>query len=221
MIRSRRLHCVPGVSAVNVISGHSTRRRRGRRDCAEINKEKETTHQMKIKNILAALVICGSLAAWGCSKSQPGTSNDGAARGDGPSALPDNGFKAVISVSDPPARLRTGQKEAIQVNIKNASDVAWYARGAAVNHASSNKFYLAVANRWLKAEGEKLVTDMDGRYGLPRDLKPGEETRVPLLVTAPKEPGDYILELDLVQEQVAWFHDKGSGTARVKILVER
>ena len=179
---------------------------------------------MKTKNILLALIICGSLAAWSCSKSQPGTSNNpasAAARGDVPSALPDNGFKAIISVADPPARLRTGQKEAIQVNVKNASDVLWYARGATVNNASSNKFYLAVADRWLKADGEKLVTDMDGRYALPRDLKPGEETKVPLLITAPREPDAYILELDLVQEQVAWFHDKGSGTARVKIQVER
>ena len=176
---------------------------------------------MKIRNVLLALVICGSLAASGCSKSQSNNSAAAAARSDVPSALPDNGFKAILSVADPTTRLRTGQKEAIQVHIKNASDVLWYARGAAVNSASSNKFYLAVADRWLKADGEKLVTDMDGRYGLPRDLKPGEEAKVALLVTAPKEPGDYILELDLVQEQVAWFHDKGSGTARVKIQVER
>lgn len=182
---------------------------------------------MKTKNTLLVLVMCGSLAAWGCSKAQPAASNSAEpaapapTRGDLPSALPDNGFKAVISVADPPARLRTGQKEAVQVNIKNASDVLWYARGAAVNNASSNKFYLAVANRWLQADGGKLVNDMDGRYGLPRDLKPGEETKVPLLITAPREPGAYILELDLVQEQVAWFHDKGSETARVKIQVER
>ena len=175
---------------------------------------------MKTRHLLLALTVCGSLAAWGCSKS-PNTAAPAAARGDVPAALPDNGFKAIISVADSPARLRTGQKEAIQVKVKNASDVFWYARGAAVNNASSNKFYLAVADRWLKADGEKLVTDMDGRCGLPRDLKPGEETKVPLLITAPKEPGDYILELDLVQEQVAWFHDKGSGTARVKIQVER
>jgi hypothetical protein len=117
--------------------------------------------------------------------------------------------------------LRTGQKQTIQVKVKNASDVLWYARGAVANTAPSNMFYLAVADRWFEADGEKLVTDMDGRYGLSRDLKPGEETEVPLLITAPKDPGDYILELDLVQEQVAWFHDKGSGTARVKIKVER
>ncbi|MDQ1706845.1 MAG: hypothetical protein QOJ88_56, partial [Pyrinomonadaceae bacterium] len=48
----------------------------------------------------------------------------------------------------------------------------------------------------------------------------GEETTVPLTITAPKTPGEYTLEVDLVQEQVAWFHDKGSASARVKIKVE-
>jgi hypothetical protein len=183
---------------------------------------------MKSKIILLALVVGCSLAAWGCGKSQPSTSNTAAPnatpaapRGDVPAALPDNAFKAVITVADPPAKLRAGQKQTIQVKVKNASDVLWYARGAVANNAPSNKFYLAVGNRWLEADGEKLVTDMDGRQGLDRDLKPGEETEVPLVITAPKTAGDYTLEIDLVQEQVAWFHDKGSPTAKVKIRVER
>ena len=62
---------------------------------------------------------------------------------------------------------------------------------------------------------------MDGRYGIGKDLKPGEETEVPLLVAAPKEPGEYILEVDLVQEQVGWFSEKGSPTARAKVTVVR
>ena len=75
-------------------------------------------------------------------------------------------------------------------------------------------------NRWLKPDGS-LITAMDGRHGLDKNLKPGEETEVPLQITAPKEPGDYILEVDLVQEQVAWFLDKGSPTAKTKITVVR
>src|SRR5919198_1014601 len=94
---------------------------------------------------------------------------------------------------------------------KNASEVFWWARGGEQNDRSDNKFYLAAGDRWLKPDGT-LVTD-DGRYGIGKDLKPGEETEVPLLVTAPKEPGDYLLEVDLVQEQVGWFSDKGSPTA--------
>ena len=60
---------------------------------------------------------------------------------------------------------------------------------------------------------------MDGRIGIGKDLNPGEETEVSLLVQAPKDPGEYELEVDLVQEQVAWFHDKGSPTVKTKVTV--
>jgi hypothetical protein len=182
---------------------------------------------MKLRTYLSIIAACCALAAWGCGKSEPAATNNpstasqpAAPGGDVPAALPDNAFKAVIAIAEPPAKLRSGQKQTIQVKVKNASDVLWYARGAVANTAPSNKFYLAVGNRWLAAADDKLVSDMDGRYGVDHDLKPGEETTVPLTITAPKTPGEYTLEVDLVQEQVAWFHDKGSASARVKIKVE-
>ncbi|HYW69987.1 MAG TPA: hypothetical protein VE961_03065, partial [Pyrinomonadaceae bacterium] len=79
--------------------------------------------------------------------------------GDVPAALPNNAFKAQITIVDPPAKLRVGQKETINVKIKNDSTVMWWARGARVNTRSDNKFYLASGNRWLKADGS-LVTNM-------------------------------------------------------------
>src|SRR3712207_141817 len=133
-----------------------------------------------------------------------------------PRALPDNGFKAQITLPGAPAKLRAGQQERVQVRVKNASEVFWWARGGEQNERADNKFYLAAGNRWFRSDGTTLVTDMDGRHGLLKDLKPGEETEVPLLVTAPKEPGEYVLEVDLVQEQVGWFSGKGSQTARAR-----
>jgi hypothetical protein len=130
--------------------------------------------------------------------------------------LPDNGYKAAITLPDPPSKLRAGEKVIIQVKARNASDVPWKVRGG----GEDNKFYIAAGNRWLKPDGS-LITAMDGRYGLDKNLRPGEETEVPLQITAPKEPGDYILEVDLVQEQVAWFLDKGSPTAKTRITVVR
>jgi hypothetical protein len=137
-----------------------------------------------------------------------------------PGPLPDRAFKAQITLPDPPAKLRTGQKETIAVRAKNASDVFWWSRGGEVNDRADNKFYIAIGDRWLDKDG-KLLTEMDGRLGISKDLKPGEEVELPLAITAPKEPGDYILEVDLVQEQVAWFSDKGSQTARTKVMVVR
>jgi len=174
-----------------------------------------------------ALVITGAAA---CRRKQAGANANTAAANANANqqpqskearALPDDGFKALITLPGAPVKLRAGQQERVQVRVRNASEVFWWARGGEQNDRSDNKFYLAAGNRWFKADGTTLVTDMDGRHGLLKDLKPGEEDEVPLLVTAPKAPGEYVLEVDLVQEQVAWFSDKGSQTARTKVTVVR
>ena len=165
--------------------------------------------------------------AFACSGNKPSTmpsqsaqSQKTQAQPDAPAALPNTAFKAEISLIDPPAKLRTGQKETVRVKIKNASNEMWWARGARVNTRPDNRFYIAAGDRWLKADGS-LLTDMDGRYGIGKDLRPGEETEVPLAITAPKDPGEYTLEVDLVQEQVAWFREKGSPTAKAKVTVTK
>ena len=176
-----------------------------------------------MKAIITASVLTVSILAFGCKQAptQPAARVQTVANrqaGDVPSALPDNAFKAEITLLDPPAKLRAGQKETVRVKVKNASDVMWWARGARANTRPDNKFYVAAGDRWLKSDGS-LLTNMDGRYGIPKDLAPVEETELPLLITAPKEPGDYTLEVDLVQEQVAWFSEKGSPTAKTKITI--
>jgi len=157
-------------------------------------------------------VETGPAANRGAQQSSASPANDT------PGPLPDKAFKAQITLSDAPQKLRVGQKETIHVRVKNNSDVMWWARGAHVNTRPDNKFYIATGNRWLKADGG-LLTNMDGRYGIGKDLAPGEETEIPLVITAPKDAGEYTLEVDLIQEQVAWFSEKGSPTAKTKITV--
>ncbi|HEX8292263.1 MAG TPA: hypothetical protein VF570_10930, partial [Pyrinomonadaceae bacterium] len=99
-----------------------------------------------------------ALAATGCGK-PPATANTAAtpepAKTPGP--LPDAAFKAQLTLPDAPAKLRAGQKETVQVHIKNASDVFWWSRGGEVNERPDNWFYIAAGNRWLKPDGS-LVT---------------------------------------------------------------
>lgn len=177
---------------------------------------------MTTGKLFAAALVC-ALAAAGCGGGRQTANTSGAPQPtprQTPGPLPTAGFKAQVTLPEPPARLRAGQKETVQVRVKNASDVFWWARGGEVNERNDNWFYIAAGNRWLKADGS-LLTDMDGRHGILKDLRPGEEAEVPLVITAPKEPGEYILEVDVVQEQVAWFSDKGSPTARAKVTVVR
>jgi hypothetical protein len=41
-----------------------------------------------------------------------------------------------------------------------------------------------------------------------------------LVVNAPKQAGNYILELDMLQEGVSWFASQGSPTVRLQIKIE-
>ncbi len=66
----------------------------------------------------------------------------------------------------------------------------------------------------------KLLQNDDGRVVLEKDLKPQEEVELILTVNAPKTEGSYLLELDLVQEGVTWFKNKGFPTAKVEVEVK-
>jgi hypothetical protein len=181
---------------------------------------------MRPKTSLSIIALALLLGAVACKENTttPTTNtadtSQPAAAANTPGPLPDRAFRAQLAFKDAPAKLRAGQKETVVVRVKNASDVYWWARGGEPNFNDSNKFYLALGDLWLHEDG-KLLTEMDGRIGLPKDLKPGEEIEVPLSISAPTTPGNYILEVDLVQEQIAWFHDKGSQTARTNVTVVR
>src|SRR5258708_7586672 len=107
--------------------------------------------------------------------------------------LPDRAFKAQITLAEPLTKMTPGEKKSINVKVKNVSDVLWIVYGT-----EGLKYRVAVGDSWLDSKGQ-LVTNMDGRYGLPTNLSPGSEAEVPLLITAPMKPGDYTLQLDLVQ----------------------
>jgi hypothetical protein len=157
-------------------------------------------------------------AANTATSSSPAAATPSVSKNAGP--LPANGFKAQITLANPPAKLRAGQKETIVVHVKNVSDVMWWLRGGEINEGQGNRFYIAVGNRWLDKDG-KRTTEMEGRNAIPRDLRPGEESDVSLLITAPKQAGDYQLEVDMIQEQVSWFGEKGSPTFKAPVTVAK
>ncbi|MFN2576754.1 MAG: hypothetical protein ABR607_03580 [Pyrinomonadaceae bacterium] len=128
-------------------------------------------------------------------------------------ALADSAFKARLSVVSVPSILHVGQEHEIRVVLKNESDVTWPGRQA------TWQFQMTVGDRWLKQNGEKL-NDLDGRAVLFDDLPPGGTAELPLQITAPNEPGIYILQVDAIQEGVAWFGDRGSEVLNLKIRVQ-
>ncbi|MEX0868468.1 MAG: hypothetical protein WD011_02240, partial [Nitriliruptoraceae bacterium] len=91
----------------------------------------------------------------------------------------------------------------------NASQVTWPAS------ADSG---IALGNHWLTCQGEILIWG-DGRTPLPASVPPGATATLKLQVRAPSDPGEYLLEIDLVEEGLAWFKERGSPAAIVPAIV--
>ena len=170
---------------------------------------------------MAALCLV-SVFAMGCgnkpaqaprSVETRGTPDPNVSRPDTP--LPETAYKAEISLSEQLTTMRPGEKKIIKVKVKNASPAIWIVYGT----QPGVKYRVAVGNGWLDSN-QKLITRMDGRIGLPANLPPGQEVEVPLQITAPAKAGDYYLQLDMVQELVTWFEDKGSPVLKVKVNVK-
>lgn len=123
--------------------------------------------------------------------------------------LADAAFSARLAPHVEELSMRPGETIKLGVDVTNTSDVAWPEDSS-----------LRVGNHWRSRRGRMLVND-DGREPLLRPLAPGETVGVTLIAIAPTKPGRYVLELDLVQERVSWFADRGSPTTRVPVHVTR
>jgi SAM-dependent methyltransferase len=128
--------------------------------------------------------------------------------------LPDDAYRASVTVEEPAITAIAQQRLPLTVSVTNTGPVPLPAAG------TDGWYQVTAANSWRRANGELVVRD-DARADLPHDLAPGASVQVVLDVTAPAHPGEYLLELDCVQEGVAWFADRGSTPSRVPVTVRR
>jgi len=126
--------------------------------------------------------------------------------------LHDGAHRARIAVLDCPPRLGPGDPVDLKVSVTNDSSGLWPSE-----HRQATK--LRVGNHWLDARGRMVIQD-DGRSPLPDDLPPGASASIPLQVRAPARPGRYRLQVDMVEEAVTWFAERGSTPAEVEVRVQ-
>jgi len=172
---------------------------------------KRTPVAVALTVTLAALASCSGRGNEQATKPAEKIANE--ARAEAP--MPAPAFKAAITLPEPPATLQPGQKIQLRVKVKNISDIAWPAHG----RASDGFYQVNLGDNWYDDQNKRIEKHPYVRSGLPHDLRPGEEVEVPLSVTAPPNPGQYTLQIDLVQEMVAWFSEKGSSAPKFKIKV--
>jgi SAM-dependent methyltransferase len=127
-----------------------------------------------------------------------------------PGAVPFEAMRATLHIATPaPPTVAPGELIRVRVAVTNASDTVWHDDEARL---------INVASHWLRADGAMHVHD-GLRAKLPVPLAPGGTATVDLEAVAPEQAGVYCLQVDVVQEGVAWFAAFGSSPAEIAVAV--
>jgi uncharacterized membrane protein len=108
-------------------------------------------------------------------------------------------FSLAASYSSaPPTTWSRGQTQTYTVTVTNTGTQTWNASGA-----NLVRLGIHFATSGAVTTGSGWLTDQ--RWVLPNDVPPGGSATITVSVTAPSTPGSYVLQAQMVKEQVAWF----------------
>jgi hypothetical protein len=125
-------------------------------------------------------------------------------------AFPTSVYREEIVALDPPSVMHTSEKADIRFKVKNLGNATWPAVGT-----KDFRYQVNMGNRWIVAG----ATAEDNRAVMKADLPPGGEAQMTLTVNAPRTPGEYTLEIDMVHEGVTWFSERGARPLRLSVRV--
>jgi SAM-dependent methyltransferase len=124
--------------------------------------------------------------------------------------MPAAAYAAAVRIeSDLPSRVLPGATIPLVASVTNTSSLPW---------RQAENGPLRLGNHWLSPSHVMLIQD-DGRASLPAEIASGQRCHVTLEVTAPADPGQYVLECDVVHEGISWFADMRSEPWRTRIGV--
>lgn len=121
---------------------------------------------------------------------------------------------ATLSLLVAPAHCSAGEVLRFKVGAENIGYARWLREGAAVT--GNGAVHLAAH---LLDENEEEISRYCAGAFLPDDVAPGESVEIEIALRAPDSTGNYLLEFDLVAENLAWFEDLGSVVLRHNLSV--
>ena len=101
-----------------------------------------------------------------------------------------------------PNNVGPGELLSFPVRIENTGDTLWLSETVSAG-------IVMPAVRVFDHAGD-LVTEFHGEPMLPHPIAPGESVKIKIEYRAPQRAGSYKLKLDLVDQQVCWFEERGS-----------
>ncbi len=102
-----------------------------------------------------------------------------------------------------PATARPGETLVALVEIENTGNTLWLVSRAAPR--GTVRVGLKILN-----EKNEVIDEAHGSPPLPRAMVPGEKVTLKIKRPAPKAIGHYMLKVDLVDQDICWFEQKGS-----------
>lgn len=122
---------------------------------------------------------------------------------------------ALLADIRPAARsidVQTGQRFAVEVAVRNLTGTVWLHEGVRGRGAVS------LGARLLQGATRESLGEA-GRVPLPDDVGHGVEVALTLRGVAPSAPGEYVLRLDMHDEGIAWFSERGSAPIDIALRV--
>jgi hypothetical protein len=122
--------------------------------------------------------------------------------------VPESAYRAKIEAIESRASFIPSEQRHVFFRVTNEGIERWPAQ-------LEESPLIRLSYRWRNSDGS--VHTADGvRSPFTHRVSPGERTLTPMHIVAPADPGEYILEVDLVHEHVRWFDCSCRVPARVE-----
>lgn len=119
---------------------------------------------------------------------------------------------AKISPTTERLRMKTGEPFSLSAHVTNSSNTVW------LKGAERGVGYVTMGASLFSAGGAMIQKDF-GRAHLPKDALPGDRFEVSVKLQTPTPAGNFMVRLDMVNEGVCWFVDRGSPVAEIPLEV--
>ena len=131
--------------------------------------------------------------------------------------LGETDFALKLLAEKIPTHWKENELRQCKLRVKNNGKAALSSVGGDINNLG--KYVIGLSYRWVDACSSVPLSGFDNRTALPAVVKPGAEIKLNMEIKGPSKPGKYYLEIEAVQELVAWFKDKGSPGIRIGVKV--
>ena len=136
---------------------------------------------------------------------------------DGPASnVPDSRrpgvLRAEISAQSSAISVGLGETFAVELSLRNAGDTLWL--GGPLLRRGGVMLGVKIFD-----ETGTLCDEFHGEPPLPRALGPNESCTVTIEHAAPREAGRYQVKIDLVDQHICWFEERGSKPLTLPLAV--